>query len=263
MSAIRVVCDFCLKRNGEEIFMEKNHDSLICPKCKNCIFIDLESHKKNWYDNAEEIFPFLRPELTSDDLPNPRLLFLYQDCYQTLLIGRYNASLVMMGVLLEVIMKERIELKLGEYFSKPFGPCLEKIEDRKLMSQEHIFFLRKFKNVVRNPYQHADEVDIMKGIYMPVWPIKFETEISAEKLGKLMNDIRHGKAKPKFLPVSDIPAIRSLAKKSYDQKKAIELFNEVHDFLIDVYKLYFKEWEYQEHHQKYGTGLEKVEHYKV
>jgi hypothetical protein len=43
----------------------------------------------------------------------------------------------------------------------------------------------------------------------------------------------------------------------------MELFNEVHDFLIDIYKLYFKEWEYQEHNQKYGTGLEKVEHYKV
>jgi len=58
-------------------------------------------------------------------LPNPRLLFLYQDCYQALLIGRYNASLVMMGVLLEAVMKERIELKLGEYFSKPFGPCCD------------------------------------------------------------------------------------------------------------------------------------------
>jgi len=43
----------------------------------------------------------------------------------------------------------------------------------------------------------------------------------------------------------------------------MELFNEVHDFLIDIYKLYFKEWEYEEHNPKYGPGLEKVEHYKV
>lgn len=90
-------------------------------------------------------------------------------------------------------------------------------------------------------YQHADEADIVKGSYMQVWPISLNV---------------------KFLPVSEIPAIRSLAKQSYYQK-AMELFNEVHDFLIDIYKLYFKEREYQEHNPKYGTGLEKVGHYKV
>ncbi len=190
---------------------------------KKCIFIDLEAHKKGWYTKAEEIFPFLRPEPIINDLPNPRSLFLYQDCYQTLLIGRYNASIVMMGVLLEVITKERIEHKLGEYFSEPFGPCLKKIESHKLMRQVHIFFLRKFKNSVRNPYQHADEVDIMKCIFIPVWPIKFENEFSAEKMEKFISDIESGKAKPKFLPVSDIPAIRSIAKQSYDRNKAIVL----------------------------------------
>jgi hypothetical protein len=263
MSTSKSICDFCFKQNGEEVFLEEKNDSLICPRCKNCIFIHLEGHKKSWSINSEENFPFLRPELTNQDLPNPRLLFLYQDCYQTLLIGRYNASIVMMGVLLEVIMKERIELKLGEYFSKPFGPCLEKIERNKLMGQEHIFFLRKFKNTARNPYQHADEVDIMKGIYMPVWPVKFENEISAENMKKFIDDINSGKVKPKFLPVSDIPAIRSIAKQSYDRKKAIELFNEMHDFLIDAYRFYFKEWEFQEHHRKYGTGLEKVDHFNI
>jgi hypothetical protein len=121
------------------------NDSLICSQCKNCVFIDLEGNKKKWYENAEEIFPFLRPELTAHDLPNPRLLFLYQDCYNTLLIGRYNASIVMMGVLLEIIVKERIKLKLGEYFSKPFSPCLKKIERYKLMKQEHIFFSESLK----------------------------------------------------------------------------------------------------------------------
>jgi len=263
LSTSTTVCDFCMKQNGEEVLMEEKSDSLVCPKCKSCIFIDLENHKKAWYKNAEETFPFLRPELTSHDLPNPRLLFLYQDCYQTLLVGRYNASLVMMGVLLEAIMKERIELKLGEYFSKPFGPCLQKIEAHRLMSQEHIFFLRKFKDLVRNPYQHDDEVNIMKGIYMPVWPIKFGNEISAEKLKKALDDIKSGKFKPVFLPVSEIPAIRYVAKESYDRKRAVELFNEVNDFLINTYNIYFKDSEYQEHHQKYGTGLEKVEHYKV
>jgi hypothetical protein len=40
-----------------------------------------------------------------------------------------------------------------------------------------------------------------------------------------------------------------------------EIFME--ENLIDAYHLYFKEREHREHNQKYGTGLEKVEHYKV
>jgi hypothetical protein len=99
----------------------RKNDSLVCPQCKKCIFSYLEAHKKGWYTKAEEIFPFLRPEPTNNDLPNPRSLFLYQDCYQTLLIGRYNSSIVMMGVLLEVIMKERMNINLENILVSPLA----------------------------------------------------------------------------------------------------------------------------------------------
>jgi len=60
----------------------------------------------------------------------------------------------MMGILVKVIIKERIELKLGECFSKPFGFCLEKIGTHKLMSPEHIFFLQKFKKSLKVRFLH-------------------------------------------------------------------------------------------------------------
>ena len=219
--------------------------------------------KYNWIRNAEEIYPFLRPELDQADLQNIRLFFLYEDCYHSLLIGRYNASIVLMGVLLEALMKERITLKLGEYFNKPYGACLEKIEKEKLMRKEDIRFLRKFKDKIRNLYQHADDSKILQGVFFPVWPLQFEKELSLEKLEKFMGNIKSGRLKPKFLPAADIPAIRPLAKQAYDRRQAISLFNHVYDFLLVAQIRYFRKEEYEEHHRRFGTGLENVEHYKI
>ncbi|MCX9074552.1 MAG: hypothetical protein OIN88_07825 [Candidatus Methanoperedens sp.] len=225
MDEAKEICGRCKQINNEEVFMVEKHDMLVCPKCQTSFFIKgkspLERYKENWNNNADEIFVLVRPELSQGDLVNPRLFFLYEDCYHTILIGRYNASIIMMGVLLETLMKERINLKLGGYFEGEYGPCL--------------------KN----------------------WPIQFEGEISLEKLSKAIKDTKSGRLKPKLLPAAEIPAFRSIAKQAYDRKRAIELFNQVYDFLLGAKIKYFKQEEYDEHNKKFGTGLENVEHYKV
>lgn len=223
----------------------------------------MEGYKENWNNNAEEIFPLIRPELNQADLSNPRLFFLYMDCYHTLLIGRYNASIILMGVLLEALMKERIWLKIGINFTKPYGPCLKKIKEEKLMKKEDIRFLERFKDEVRNLYQHSDESKILQGVFIPVWPFHFEEGISFEKLERAVEDSKSGRLKPKWLPAAEIPAIRSIAKQAYDHRQAIELFNQVYDFLTVANIRYFKQEEYEEHHKKFGTGVENVEHYKI
>lgn len=131
------------------------------------------------------------------------------------------------------------------------------------MRFEDIWFLRKFKDEVRNPYQHSDEAKILQGIYAPVWPFEFEGNLTLEKLERFMNDVKSGRAKPKLLPAAETPTIRSIIKQAYDRKRATELFNRVYDFLLDAKVKYFKQKEYDEHHKKFGTGLENVEHYKV
>ena len=223
----------------------------------------LEGYKENWNNNAEEIFPLIRPELNQADLSNPRLFFLYEDCYHTLLIGRYNASIILMGVLLEALMKERIWLKLGINFTKPYGSCLQEVEKEKLMKKEDVRFLKRFKDEVRNPYQHSDESKILQGVVIPVWPFHFEEGISFEKLERAVEDLKSGRLKPKWLPAAEVPAIRSIAKQAYDRRQAIELFNQVYDFLTVANIRYFKQEEYEEHHKKFGTGVENVEHYRI
>lgn len=267
MDEAKVICGRCKQISNEEVFMVEKHDMLVCPKCQSSLFIKgkspLERYKESWNNNADEVFVLIRPELSQSDLENPQFFFLYEDCYHTLLIGRCNASIIMMGVLLEAIMKERIRLKLGIDFNQPYGACLKKIREEKLMRFEDIWFLRKFKDEVRNPYQHSDEAKILQGIYAPVWPFEFEGNLTLEKLERFMNDVKSGRAKPKLLPAAETPTIRSIIKQAYDRKRATELFNRVYDFLLDAKVKYFKQKEYDEHHKKFGTGLENVEHYKV
>lgn len=66
-----------------------------------------------------------------------------------------------------------------------------------------------------------------------------------------------------MLPAADIPAFRSVVKQAYDRNRAISLFNEVYDFLLTSKIKYFRKEDYDEHHKKFKTGLEDVEHYEV
>ena len=252
-------CSRCMKLEGKEVFMIEKHDVLVCPRCKTSLIIKgkspLPRYKENWTKNAEDIFLLLRPSLYIHDLPNPRLFFLYEDCYHTLLVGRYNASIVLMGVLLEALMKERIWLKLGIDFRGAYGACLKKIEDERLMKVEDIQFLRRFKDKVRNPYQHADEAQIVQGLgFVRAWPIELKRNATLQKLEKSLEEIKSGRLKPQLLPV-DHPAIRPIIKQEYDRKHAIDLFNKVYDFLLIAHAKYFKQEEYDEHHKKFGTRL--------
>jgi len=257
----KLPCPRCKKIEGKEVFMIEKHDMLVCPKCKTSFFIEGKSplgrYEDCWKRHAEEVFPLLRPPLYQSDLGNPRLFFLYEDCYYTLLIGRYNASIILMGVLLETLMKERIWLRLGIDFRRSYGYCLRKIESEGLMEAKDIYFLRKFKDEVRNPYVHADESQILEGVFVPVYPLQFEGEFSLEKLEEGFERVRSGQQKPKFLPASEVPAIRSVAKQEFDRRRAIGLFNRVYDFLLATKIKYFKPKEYEEHRKKFGTKLEK------
>jgi hypothetical protein len=247
--------------------MVKKHDTLTCPECRLGLFVEGESplprYVETWKQNAENVFVLLRPDMYQADLANAKLFFLYEDCYHTLLIGRYGASIVLMGVLIEAIMKERIRLKLGINFRGAYGACLKKIQDEKLMDPEDITFLRKFKNNVRNPYQHVDDQAILKDVFLRGWPLQFEGSLTPEKVSKALDETRRGAMKPVLLPAANNPAIGAIARQSLDRQRSIQLFNQVYDFLLKSKIKYFKQADYDEHHKKFGTGLENIEHYRI
>ena len=254
MNDSNIFCLACKSHKDETVFMIEENENRICPECGNFYPIDgtitLESYKFDWNENADKTFFLLRPELNTIDLANPKLFSLYMDCYQTLLSGRYNASIVMMGLLLEAIVKTIIFLKCGVEYAKPFGPCLEKIQKHKLMNKDEIKYLYKFKNEIRNPYQHVDDGYILKNIKVPVWPIKYE---NPEELISQIEKIKAGDIKPTMMSASEEPAIQPIIKIEYDSKKAIVLFNTVYDFLVLCNIKYFNQREWDKHHHKYST----------
>jgi hypothetical protein len=259
MSKEGLFCRRCKEIEGREVRLLEINDTIVCPSCKTTLFntslSPLRRYQESWVKNAEDVFVFIRPPLYQPDLNSPRLFFLYEECYHTLLIGKNNASIVLMGVLLESLMKERIQLKLGIDFDKDYGRCLDKIERERLMEPRDTFFLRWFKDVVRNLYIHGDEAKILEGILVPVYPLEFKGELSLKKLEDSFNKVKSGEQKPKLLPASEVPAIRSVVKQAYDKKRAIELFNQVYDFLLLSNIKYFKQKEYEEHNKKFGSKL--------
>jgi hypothetical protein len=252
-----VFCPVCKRAKGKETPMTRKHDTLECSECKTVFVLEgespLERYIECWKSSAEELFPLLRPELTIMKLPVPGLYFLYEDCYHALLIGRYNASIVLMGLLLEALMKERIRLKTGEDLHGPFEQCLQEIRKRGLMEPRDIYFLRKFKEEVRNPYAHFDESEIVDGMVVPVWEIP-TAELAPEKFVKVLNDIKSGRLKPRLLQATH-PALRSIVKHTYDSKSAIILFNQVYDFLVSAQIKYLKQADYDEYNRKFGSPM--------
>lgn len=262
-----VLCPACKSTKDKDIPMEEKHDMLVCPRCDFSIIDKAKSplgrYQEIWQKNSEELFPLLRPPFHQDFIANPRLFFLYEDCYHTLLIGRFNASIVLMGVLLEAVMKERISLKLGKDIRGAYGRCLKILADKELMEAEDLEFLRNFKDNIRNPYQHVDDSGILKGIFVPVWPFQFKGGVTFEKLEKAFEGAKSGRLKPKMLPAANNPALRPVVKQALDRDRAIKLFDQVTDFLLACKIKYFKQKEYDAHHKRFKTGMEGIEHYEI
>lgn len=214
-----------------------------------------------WVGNATKQIPKITPPLNSSFIIMPRVYNLYLDCYHSLLIGRHTASIILMGVLLEALMKERIELKLGVYLEGSKGTyeqCLRVIEKDKLMDDNDLKFLRDFKEKIRNPHQHSDEKKIAEGVSVGVLAVRLD----AKDMEKAAKEVTSGVLKFDQQPASELPPLRQFAQQEVDQELAIPLFNDVCSFLIRAKNKYFKQEDWEEYHKKYAPSwLNRVQIY--
>jgi hypothetical protein len=264
-----LTCSVCEKK-GDIFVLEKKNDLLICPKCgaswKDKGKVPLGRYQEEWIENSNYLFALLRPELPSNIILTPGLKALYEDCYHTLLIGRYNASIVMRGVLLEAMMNERIRLKTGKDFSKPYGACIDRLmgirrnkgrieqagDGCSLVALKDILFLDKFRDKVRNQYAHFDEAKLVAGRVMKGWEIPINDLTNPANFEKVMREIETGQRKPMLLQATH-PALRSASKLNSDRVIAIQLFNLVYDFLLEFSMKYLRKRDYNEFHKRYPT----------
>jgi hypothetical protein len=259
------ICPICYG-NGKTVYLQVKGDILQCPNCNSAFPLDkvspLIGYRETWRDNSNFLFAVLRPELPDHVILETGLKELFEDCYHTLLIGRYNASIVMMGVFLEALMKERIRLKTGKDFTGAYAKCIDRLMGIKrsrgrgierikqagdgcnLISSEDIRILDKLRDL-RNTYAHFDEKKVVNGLVGQVYEIPFREGTILVDLETAIKEVKSGQRTPMLIDVTH-PALRSVFKMKADREKAIRLFNVVYDFTLGFALKYLRQKDYDE-----------------
>jgi len=107
------------------------------------IKIELEQTEKNLSENLyrlpQEELPFMEPHLRS----------IYYQAYFLLAYGFYNASIILCGILLESITKEKLfiqGIKDEELEGMNFGDTIRKCKSMEILDETELNFLRDEKD---------------------------------------------------------------------------------------------------------------------
>jgi len=198
----------------------------------------------------------MRPPFEPEDLGNPFLLELYMDAYLPILLGRPNAGIVMLGVLLEALVKEVIYLNEGKPFKGEFGPAVAVADGSGYIRREDAATLRSFKDRIRNPYQHQDLAEILRGRTVRVWSIQLDPNNPLKSIEDAMTGIKNGERQSKLVLADMIGSLGIAVKLDLDKKSAIPLFNSVHDFLIQAQVRYLSAEKYDQFNKRFGNPIE-------
>jgi len=193
---------------------------------------------------------------TLDQLPNKELPFmenhlrsLYFQAYFLIVYGFYNASLVICGILLENIAKERlfnngmVDIELEKL---NFGQTISECAKRKILTPKELTFLMTKKTELRNPYAHHNKIKLTAGKYLPI------KKIHSVKLMELVKMVGAGKLTPKqfrselikgeqtkLMDSRELRPLAQIIKGEEDKKNALPIFLEIDKFTRNFAKKYF------------------------
>jgi len=176
-------------------------------------------------------------QATTFDLPHmePRLRHAFMDTFCVTMMGFWNLSIIMQGVLLEILVKEIIFAKEHQDFQRPFGDAIIRCEQRGYLDAKEISFLKDFKNQFRNPYQHSDIKQIAGNKKATTWTIPIEKGKEAESILKGIEKVRKGEAGPGELKgYQDVRAVGTVIKIEIDKEQALPLFCKVEEFVRNL-----------------------------
>jgi hypothetical protein len=195
-----------------------------------------------------------------DNLPNEELPFmenhlraLYFETYFLLIEGFYNASLVMCGILLENLVKERLfnkGVKDKQLEKMTFGEAIKKCKEKDFLTQNELVFLKEKKEKLRDPYAHYNKIKLSKGVYFAVGKIKNPVK----KLIELSKMVKRGEiteaqvrqklvegTTPKLMSSEEFRPISQIAKSQIESTGyALMRFLEADKFLREFAEKYFK-----------------------
>jgi len=195
-----------------------------------------------------------------DRLPNKDLPFmeshlraLYFQTYFLIAEGFYNASLVLGGILLENLVKEKLFIQGisdKEIEEMNFGRAIQKCREIKVLTENELGFLNDKKEKLRNPYAHYNKMKLSEGIYFHTWKV----DNAVEKLITLQEKVTKGEIteaqarqelikgiNPELMSSKEFRPIANIAKSMLEENGlAISLFLEIDKFTRDFAEKYFK-----------------------
>jgi len=200
----------------------------------------IEAIDQQWVENVRKTIFF---RVGAFDLPHmePRLRQAYMDTYCITMMGFWNVSIIMQGVLLETLVKEIIFAKEKKDFRKPFGEAIDRCEEKDYLTDVEIKFLRQFKDKIRNPYQHVDVKKIVGERKVRAWPIPLENGKIGESLLKGIEKVLKGEAGPgELTSYKNMRGVGDVIKGTIDEQLALPLFCLVERFVRGLSTKYFK-----------------------
>src|SRR3990167_7784020 len=154
----------------------RSEEAVVRKQEKMKLYEDKKRFIESEIENIKNKLDYNLDQLPNEELPfmESHLRALYFETYFLLAEGFYNASLVLCGILLENLLKEKL---FNEHISDEdlenmnFGQAISKARTLKILNGDEINFLEEKKKSIRNPYAHYNKMKLSEGIYFPAWNI--------------------------------------------------------------------------------------------
>jgi len=220
------------------------------------LFEDKDKLIQNELKNLKDKLEVNLIKLPNEELPfmEPHLRALYFQTYFLIAYGFNNSSLVMCGVLLESLIKQRLfdkGISDDEIEKMDLGNVIKRCCKEKIISKEEIDFLKDKKDKLRNPYIHYNQFKLTKGMQTLGWVAPGNETV--QRLIELDKKVKEGLLTekeaqmelikgmtPKVISSKEVRAVAQTFKTDIDEKIAIPTFLEIDKFIREFADKYFK-----------------------
>lgn len=189
---------------------------------------DAEKIFENISTQKEQIIERIRQVPLLDDLQmEPQNRLLYYEVISNYWFGNFNASIILLSVLVESFLKEIYFFKEGQHSEETLSPLIEICNQKGIITQSEKCPLSKFADTVRNTYLHGNIHRIVEKITLPAYKIDL-TNPSAPP-------------EPTYVTEDSLPTIRSIAKTEIDKMRSRKMIIEIIKMLSAISKRIYSE----------------------
>lgn len=219
------------------------------------------------YDKLPLLFHSISKPFSGNHLYN-----LYQQSYFCILNGFYHAGILVLSQLLEETLREILRINTeGDYRNSKFEDLIAKTKKENarlkknslpyLVHPELLQKIEAIKDEIRNSYVHMRYDRMFKDQTTPVAILNFnlDSEPSSKQNQQKNNSNYENIPQLYHLPISLDPVVSSIFKNERDKKLAFDLAWKIYGLYWLLLELYLSLERYQDHINKHGSYLAKLQ----